>query len=249
MLLADKRVVITGASRGIGRAIALACAREGAIVGINVHRSEEEARSLAAEIVASGAKAPLLLPFDVSDPGAIAAGIEAFTVAHQRVDALVNNAGVNLPGLLVAAEDARIHAQIEVNLLGPIFATRAVLPVMMRQRAGVILNVSSVSAVRPVRGQSIYAATKGGLESFTRAIAVEYGKKGIRALCLRPGAVDTAMLAATRELGEEELLARVPLKRVAEAGEVADLAVFLLSDKARYLTGSEHAIDGGYLVS
>ena len=105
------------------------------------------------------------------------------------------------------------------------------------------------SALRPVRGQSVYAATKGALESFTRAIAVEYGKKGIRALCLRPGAVDTAMLAATRELGEAEMLARIPLRRVAAPEEIGELAAFLLSDKARYLTGSEHSIDGGYLVS
>lgn len=249
MLLADKCVVITGATRGIGRAIALACAREGATVGINLHRAEEEARSLAAEITASGAPAPMILPFDVSDPAAIEAAISAFTGAHRRIDGWVNNAGVNLPGLLATAEEAQIRAQIEVNLVGPILATRALLPVMMRQRGGVILNLSSVSAVRPVRGQAVYAATKGALESFTRAIAVEYGKKGIRALCLRPGAVDTAMLAATRELGEAELLARIPLRRVAAPEEIGEFAAFLLSDKARYLTGSEHSIDGGYLVS
>ncbi|MFO0758647.1 MAG: SDR family NAD(P)-dependent oxidoreductase [Byssovorax sp.] len=249
MLLAEKRVVVTGARRGIGRAIALAAARDGAIVGINVRRDDDEAQALAAEILAAGAPEPVILPFDVTDPAAIDVAIATFTARHGHIDGWVNNAAENRPSLLATADDARIRAQIETNLLGPIFATRAVLPVMMARRAGVILNVSSVAAVRPVRGQSIYAATKGGLEAFTRAVAVEYGKKGIRALCLRPGAVDTAMLAATKALGEDEILGRIPLKRIATPAEIADVAVFLLSDRARYLTGSEHAADGGYLGS
>jgi len=249
LLLADKRVVITGAGRGIGRAIALACAREGAVVGINYHRSREGAEALRVEIEALPGPRPRLLRFDVSDPSAVAANVAAFVAEEGRVDGWVNNAAVNLPGLLATAEDDQIRAQIEVNLLGPIHGARAVIPVMMRQRGGVILNIGSVVAARPSRGQAVYAATKGALESLTRAIAVEYGRKGVRALCLCPGAIDTEMLASVKALAEGEILGRIPLRRLAEPAEVAEVAVFLLSDGTRYLTHSTHSVDGDYQIA
>ncbi|MEI8256732.1 MAG: SDR family NAD(P)-dependent oxidoreductase [Deltaproteobacteria bacterium] len=244
--LLNKRVVVTGASRGIGRAIALACAREGAVVGINYRASEVEARSLQVEIADRHGAVSHLLPFDVADPAAVAEGIATFVRDEGRIDGWVNNAAVNLPGLLANSEVDRIRAQLDTNLLGPILCARAVLPTMMSQRAGVIVNVGSVSAAVPSRGQSVYAATKGGLESFTRTIAVEYAKRGIRAVCVRPGPTETDMLRATRSLAEEEVLAHVAQRRVAGADEIAELVVFLLSDRAAFVTGSVHAIDGGY---
>ena len=116
----------------------------------------------------------------------------------------------------------------------------------MRQRSGAILNVSSVAAARPSKGQSVYAATKGALEALTRAVAVEYGRKGIRCHCLRPGPVDTDMFAATKALAGEEVLARIPLQRFVTPEEVAAFAVFLLSDRASAVTGAVVTIDGGY---
>jgi 3-oxoacyl-[acyl-carrier protein] reductase len=246
-MLADRRVVITGASGGIGRAIALACAREGAVVGIGHHRSTERATALLAEIEALGRRAHLL-PFDVTDASAVNAAAAAFAEREGRIDAWVSSAGVCLPGLLVTEDDSRIRTQIDVNLLGPVFAARAALPFMLRQRAGVLLHVGSVASARPARGQAVYAATKGAVEALTRALAVEYAKKGIRALCLVPGAVDTGMLAGTLALAEEEVTARIPLRRVATPEEVAEAAVFLLSDRARYMTGVSVPVDGGYLV-
>src|SRR5258708_39663214 len=109
---------------------------------------------------------------------------------------------------------------------------------MLRQRGGVILNVSSVGAERPARGQSVYAATKGGIEGLTRAVAVEYGRKGIRCHCIRPGAVDTEMIASTKAVAEDDVLAMIPLRRMATPEEVAAFAVFLLGDAAGYVTGS-----------
>jgi len=119
--------------------------------------------------------------------------------------------------------------------------------VMMEQRAGVILNVSSVAALRPTRGQAVYAATKGGVEALTRAIAVEYGRKGVRAHAIRPGPIESAMLEAAKAMAEEEILSRVPLRRIGTPEDVAALAVFLLGDGAAFITGSIHTVDGGYL--
>lgn len=239
-MLNGKRIVITGASRGIGRAIALACARDGAHVGVNFVRSEKQARDVVAEIGDHAA----LLQFDVSDASAVARAFEEYG----PFDALINNAAVNLPSLLATAKDDDIDCMLRTNILGPMICTRAAIPMMLRQRSGVILNVSSVAAERPSRGQSVYAATKGAIESFTRAVAVEYGRKGIRCHCIRPGPVDTDMLASTIAIAEDEILSRVPLRRLVTAEEVAALAVFLLSDAAAAITGTIHTVDGGFLA-
>lgn len=248
MLLPDRRIVVTGAAGGIGRAIALACAREGAVIGIGHRRSVEAAGALRGEIEALGGRAHLL-SMDVTDPLEVTAAATTFANLEGRIDAWVSCAGVCHPGLLATEDDGRIHEQIDVNLLGPIFAARAALPHMLRQRGGVLLFIGSVAASRPARGQAVYAATKGAVESLTRALAVEYAKKGVRALCLVPGAVDTAMLRGTLALAEDEVKSRIPLQRVATAGEVAETAVFLLSDRASYMTGSTVAVDGGYLIA
>lgn len=244
MALKGKKIVVTGASQGIGRAIALACAREGATVGINYLTSQKEAQDLQKE----NPESFRLMPFSVQDPNGVAKAIEEFLKSEGRIDGWVNNAGINLPGLLVSTELERIRNQIEVNLLGPIICCQAVLPVMLEKRSGVIINIGSVVATRPSRGQAVYAATKGALEALTRALAVEYGRKGIRAHCVRPGPIETRMFAVTKSLAGEEILDRLPLKRFGQPEEVAEMVVYLLSDKAGFITGSLHAVDGGYLV-
>ncbi len=238
-MLSGKRIVVVGGSGGIGAAIARRCAALGATVGIHGFRNQARAEALAQEL------GGFALHFDVRDSQAVNAAIARALVAAP-IDALVNAAGVHHAELLVSAEDGRVVEQLEINLLGAIYCTRAVLPGMLQQKKGVLLNVSSITAEHPIQGGVVYAATKAGLEAFTRGVALECGKKGIRALCLRPGPVDTSMLAAARALAGDAVAARTALKRLATPEEVSEFAAFLLSDAAAYVTGSVHAVDGGF---
>ena len=239
-MLRGKSVVVTGASGGIGSAIARRCAAEGARVGVHYHARREPAEALAREL------GGVALGFDVRDVAGIAAGIDTFTAGGEGLELWVNAAGVHNAGLLVSVDEAALVEQISVNLLGTILCTRAVLPRLLQQRAGVVLNVSSVSATAPVPGGAAYAASKAGVEAFTRAVALEYGRKGIRAVCVRPGPIQTPMLSTALALGGDQAQNRTALRQLGEPADVASLAVYLLSEQARFITGSVHAVDGGF---
>jgi 3-oxoacyl-[acyl-carrier protein] reductase len=247
--LDGKRVVVTGASRGLGRAMALAFAREGAAVALGFRSRRPEADAVASEVEERFGRRPALVGFDHADAAAVEAGVRRAAAELGGIDVWVNNASENLAGLFVASDADRLRRQIEVALVGPMLCARAAIEVMLRQKKGVLLNVSSVAASRPARGQAAYAAAKGGIEALTRALAVEYAKKGIRVVCLRPGAMDTEMLAATKALAEDEVISRIPARRVATAEEIAEHALFLISDRAAYASGSIVTVDGGYSVA
>ena len=248
MILEGKRILVTGASRGIGRAMAKAAALEGATVGVHYHSGENEAHQLCAEIEAEVGRKAHPIFFDVRSPSEVESGVERFQEIAGGIDALVNNAARFEAGLLASMETDAIQRLISINLEGPIYTARAVLPYFLQQRSGVILNIGSVSASRPNQGQSVYAATKCALEGFTRALAIEYARKKIRVLCLSPGPIDTEMMANTRALVGDRIESRVPLGRVGQPIEVAQFAVQLLSDRMSFATGSIYSFDGGYLL-
>jgi 3-oxoacyl-[acyl-carrier protein] reductase len=245
-VIGDKNIVITGASRGIGAAVAREAAVNGARVGLNYFKSKEEAESLAEELEHIGGCQPVLIAFDATDPIQIEHGIQLFLDELGSIDGWVNNAAINISGLLPTVSKKEIQAQIDSALLGPIFCCRAVLPHMLRQHQGSIVNIGSIVTRKTFRGQSVYAAAKGGLLAFTRALAAEYGRKGIRVNCIQPGPVKSDMLDTVLSLAGDEILGQIPVGRFGTPGDIASLAVFLLSEQSSYITGAAINIDGGY---
>lgn len=240
----DQIALVTGASRGIGRAIAVELAQQGCHLVINYRSDEAGAVQTAAAVTALGRQA-LLVPADVSDYSACERMVQAALDKFSRLDILVNNAGITRDNLLVGMEPNDITSVINTNLLGVIFPTKAAAMQMMRQRYGRIVNLSSSAASKPGKGQSNYAAAKGGVEAFTKAMAVELAPRNVLVNALAPGVVVTEMSEQIRELGEEEIKARLLLKRYAEASEVADLVRWLASPDNQYMTGEILHLNGG----
>ncbi|MCB9590705.1 MAG: SDR family oxidoreductase [Polyangiaceae bacterium] len=247
--LAGRKIVITGGSGDLGQAMARTCVAQGAQVLLGYHRGRALAESLASEL---GAKCASL---DVSDPTRISEFVSAADEALGGIDGWVNAAGIVKPGLLVSQTPLEVEQVVRVNLLGTLWCCQAAIPVLLKQRPrgngqrGVILNLSSVTSQRAARGQSAYAASKGGVEALTRSLAVEYARKGIRVVALAPGAIESRMLEPTKALAGGELLERIPAKRIGSPLDVAEYASFLLSDRSQYVTGCVAHSDGGYVVA
>ncbi|UXI69107.1 3-oxoacyl-ACP reductase family protein [Tahibacter amnicola] len=235
---------ITGASRGVGRAIALRMASEGADIAVHYRSDEAAAHQVADEIRALGRRVELYRG-NMADRGDVDRIAATFRDQFDRLDILVNNAGVTRDNLLLTMSDEELTEVITTNLLGPIRLTRALAMMMLGRRYGRIVNISSSAASKPGRGQSNYAAAKGGLEAFTKALAVELAPKGVLVNAVAPGVIDTAMSEHIRAHGEAEIYARLLLKRIAEPSEVADAVMYLASPRNRYVTGEILHLDGG----
>ena len=245
--LANQIAVVTGAGRGIGRAIALKFAAEGADV-VCVSRTQENSEKVAAEIRALGRQAwPVAV--DVSDSAAVAVAAERIlTDTGNKVDILVNNAGVTRDGLLMRMSDADWDTVLDTNLKGAFLFTKAFFRTFAKQRAGRILNISSVIGLIGNPGQSNYAASKAGLIGFTQSIARELAGRGVTVNAIAPGFIETDM---TSELSEElkgNILRQIPLGKFGAAEDIANAALYLASPAARYVTGQVLTVDGGMVM-
>ena len=233
--LTGRLALVTGASRGIGRAVALELARAGADVVVGYRSGKEEAEALAGEIGGRAVQA------DVSSPD------DAKRLVEEAgdVDVLVNNAGLTRDGLLARMSDDDWRDVIETNLSSVFYTCRAVTRPMMRKRSGVIVNVSSIVGVHGNWGQTNYAASKAGIIGFTKSLARELGSRGIRANVVAPGYVKTQLTEVLPEEATQAMVDQTPLGRVAEPDEIAGAVRFLASDEASFITGDVLLVDGG----
>ncbi|MFJ2459448.1 3-oxoacyl-ACP reductase family protein [Pseudomonas neuropathica] len=239
----NKVAVVTGGSRGIGRAIVQTLAGAGYQIAFSYVRDEVAAMALRDEVQALGIDC-LALQCDVSSGESIKAFFERVDQHFQRIDLLVNNAGITRDGLLATMSARDLVEVIQTNLIGTMLCCQQVVPGMLRQRSGCIVNISSVAAQKPGKGQSNYAAAKGGVESLTRALAVELAPRNIRVNAVAPGIVKTEMSTALIGSQEEEIQSRLLIKRYAEPEEIAE-AVLYLADRGLYLTGEVLSVNGG----
>ncbi|MEW6355659.1 MAG: 3-oxoacyl-ACP reductase family protein [Planctomycetota bacterium] len=248
MRLKGRNAIVTGGSRGIGRAICVAMAREGATLVVNYNRNEDAAKEVIAEIEGLGGKA-WVCQGDARDSAAAQKVVDFAVEKMERVDILVNNAGVIRDNLFIAMSDEEWDAVLDTNLGGVRNFTKAIVPMMMMQKSGRIVNISSMAGLRGGRGQSNYAASKGAINALTRALAVELASKGITVNAVAPGMIATEMSSNVRGMMDEKLLKRIPLGRYGEPADVANVVVFLSSDEASYITGQVIPVDGGMTVA
>ena len=247
MLLEGKVALVTGCSRGIGRAIALKLAGEGAAVAINYAGNAKAAEEVKASIEAAGGKA-MVVQADVSSAEAVDAMVEAVVNELGGIDILVNNAGITRDGLLMRMKEADWDAVINTNLKGVFYCTKAVSKLMMKKRSGRIVNMASVVGLTGNAGQANYAAAKSGVIGFSKSMAKELASRGITVNMVAPGYIETDMTAVLSDKVREAMISTVPLARAGQAEDVAGAVLFLVSDMASYITGQVINVDGGMVM-
>ncbi len=245
-ILANQVAVVTGAGRGIGRAIALKFALNGADV-VCVSRTVENSEKVAEEVRVLGRRA-WALAVDVSDSAAVSAAAETILTAAGRVDILVNNAGVTRDGLFMRMSEADWDTVLNTNLRGAFLFTKAFSRAFMKQRQGRIINIASVIGLIGNAGQSNYAASKAGLIGFTKSVAKDLGSRSVTCTAIAPGFIQTDMTSVLDEKIREALLKQIPLGSFGEADDVAEAALYLSGPGGRYVTGQVLTVDGGMVM-
>lgn len=247
MLLDGKTALVTGASRGIGRAVALCLAAEGARVAINYAGNVKAAEEVKASVEAAGGTA-ILCQADIADSAAVEAMIADVVKEFGAIDILVNNAGITRDTLLMRMKDEDFAKVLDTNLKGVFYCTKAVAKLMMKKRSGRIVNMASVVGLVGNAGQTNYAAAKAGVIGFSKSAAKELASRGITVNVVAPGFIGTDMTAGLPESVKEKMLTDIPLGRMGEPEDVANAVLFLASDQASYITGQVVNVDGGMVM-
>lgn len=247
MSMKESVALITGASRGIGRAICLELAAQGASVAVNFAGNAQAAQETVDACIALGAQAQAFQA-DVSDAAQCAALVKAVKEQFGKIDILVNNAGITRDGLLMTAKEDDFTAVLDTNLKGAYFCMKEVSRLMMRQRYGRIINLSSVVGLRGNAGQTVYAASKAGILGVTKAAAKELATRNITVNAVAPGLIDTDMTAVLPDGAKEAMLSTIPMGRAGEGSDVARAVAFFAAPEAGYITGQVLCVDGGMAV-
>ena len=246
--LTNKIAMVTGGARGIGRETSLVLSEAGATVVINYIKSSEKAEEVRKTISERGGECSIFKA-DISDPEEATRLFDHIKDAYGKIDILVNNAGVIKDNLLLTMRLSEWDKVLDTNLRGAFLCTQKAAEMMIVKHSGKIINISSIVSLKAGRGQSNYAASKGGLVSFTRACAVELAGKGIQVNAVLPGMIKTDMTRRTLKRAGDQVLGMIPAGRLGEPSDVANLIVFLASDRADYITGQAILVDGGMSVS
>lgn len=245
--LEGKSALITGASKGIGCAIALHLAEQGVRIAVNYNRSEEEAKAVAETAMKMGSEA-IIVQADVSDLNQVNAMVEKVHEAWDHVDILVNNAGIINDGLVVRMSDEAWDSVIGTNLNGTFYCTRAVLRNMVRQRWGRIINIGSVVGIRGNVGQTNYSASKAAIIGFTKALAKEVATRNITVNTVNPGYISTETVAGLTDDQKDRIMSWIPQGHFGEVEDIANMVTYLSSERARYITGETISVDGGMAI-
>ena len=243
-MLKDKITIVTGASRGIGRELALALAAEGALVIVNYNGSAAKAEEVVGQIEAAGGKAEAI-QCNVADFQKTAEFMKYVVDKYGRVDVLINNAGVTKDNLLMKMSEEEYDAVLDTNLKGAFNCIKHLSRQFLKQKSGKIINMSSVCGVIGNAGQANYSASKAGLIGMTKAVAKELGSRGITCNAVAPGFIDTEMTEVLSDAVKAAAADAIPMKQFGTTKDVADLVIFLASDKAKYITGQVICVDGG----